>query len=241
MSFRTLRRTSLPPAAGWKRIPSRPSPHSTCPTSLSPTSRASRPVAVAITGGIGAGKSAALGAFARHGAATISSDEIVHRLLREDEEVKRTLIERLGDGILGEDGEIDRRKVGEIVFRNRELLSWLENLLHPLVSAEYFRWRDELAGLPDPPAVCVTEVPLLYEVGAEGRYDKIVVITAPRLLREQRTNVPMKGREDRLIPDREKVKRADYSYVNTGGVEELDAWVGELMGELRAAREPPQP
>ena len=168
----------------------------------------------------------------------ISSDEIVHRLLRENGEVKTALLERLGEGILGEDGEIDRKKVGEIVFGDREALAWLEGLLHPLVSAVYFRWREELAKLPDPPEVCVTEVPLLYEVGAEERFDKVVVITAPRLLREQRTNVPMEGRSDRLIDDREKVKRADYSYVNTGGLAELNAWVAGVMEELRAAREP---
>jgi dephospho-CoA kinase len=79
-------------------------------------------------------------------------------------------------------------------------------------------------------------VPLLYEVGAQERFDKVVVITAPRLLREQRTNVPMQGREERLIPDREKTKRADYVYVNTGGLEELDAWVAGIMEELQAAR-----
>ena len=168
----------------------------------------------------------------------ISSDEIVHRLLRESEEVKAALLERLGEGILGDDGEIDRKKVGEIVFGDHEALAWLEGLLHPLVSAVYFRWREELAELPDPPEVCVTEVPLLYEVGAEERFDKVVVITAPQLLREQRTNVPMAGRSERLIDDREKVKRADFSYVNTGGLEELDAWVAGVMEELRASSEP---
>jgi dephospho-CoA kinase len=146
------------------------------------------------------------------------------------------MVERLGEGILGEDGAIDRQKVGEIVFGDREALVWLEALLHPRVSAEYLEWRERLAKLPEPPAVCVTEVPLLYEVGSEKNFDKVVAITAPRLLREQRTNVPLAGREERLIPDREKVKRADYSYVNTGGLEELDAWVASVMGELQGAR-----
>lgn len=147
------------------------------------------------------------------------------------------MVERLGEEILGEHGDIDRRKVGEIVFGDREALAWLEALLHPLVSAEYLNWREQLTGLPNPPPVCVTEVPLLYEVGAQDRFDKVVVITAPRLLREQRTNVPTKGRSDRLIDDREKVKRADFSYENTGGLEELDAWVAGVMEALRASRE----
>jgi dephospho-CoA kinase len=162
----------------------------------------------------------------------ISSDEIVHRLLREDDELKAALLDRLGAGILGEDGEIDRRRVGDIVFGDREALAWLEALLHPRVSAEYFRWREELARLPDPPAVCVTEVPLLYEVGAQDRFDKVVLITAPRQLRDARARVPTAGRSERLIDDREKAKRADYVYVNTGTLEELDAWVAGVLADL---------
>ena len=131
----------------------------------------------------------------------VSSDEIVHHLIRTDPEVKAAMVERLGEGILDEDGEIDRAKVGQVVFGDREALAWLEVLLHPRVSAEYLNWREQLAKLPDAPEVCVTEVPLLYEVGAQDRFDKVVAITAPRLLREQRTNVPMEGREERLIPD----------------------------------------
>ena len=166
----------------------------------------------------------------------VSSDEIVHHLIRTDLEIKTAMLERLGDGILDEDGVIDRAKVGERVFGDREALAWLEGLLHPRVSAEYLNWREQLARLPGAPAVCVTEVPLLYEVGAQERFDKVVAITAPRALREQRTNVPMEGREERLIDDREKVKRADYSYVNTGGLAELNAWVAGVMEELRASR-----
>jgi dephospho-CoA kinase len=148
------------------------------------------------------------------------------------------MVERLGEGILSADGAIDRSRVAERVFRDREMLSWLEALLHPRVSAEYLRWRDQLSELPNPPAVCVTEVPLLYEVGGETRFDRVVVITAPEKLREARANVTLKGRSDRLIPDREKVKRADYAYVNTGALEELDAWVAGVMAELRASLEP---
>lgn len=196
-----------------------------------------RPLAVAITGGIGAGKSTALECFRRHGAATVSSDEIVHHLLATDPEVKRALVERFGEEILGEDGAPDRERIAFKVFRDREALEFLEKLLHPLVSREYMTWREQLANLPNPPEVCVTEVPLLYEVGGEKRFDKVVVITAPRKLREARRGGAPDDRESRLIPDREKVKRADFAYVNTGTPDELDAWVGEVMGTLTAARD----
>ena len=145
------------------------------------------------------------------------------------------MVERLGEGILGDDGAIDRARVAGRVFGDREELAWLEGLLHPRVSAEYLRWRDQVAELPDGPPVTVTEVPLLYEVGGETRFDKVVVITAPEKLREARANVPLEGRSDRLIPDREKVKRADFSYVNTGGVDELDAFVAGVMEQLTSA------
>jgi dephospho-CoA kinase len=198
--------------------------------------RRARPVAVAITGGIGAGKSAALDAFRAHGAATVSSDEIVHHLLAEDDDVKRAVVDRLGEDVLGPDGRPARAKIARAVFRDREKLAWLEGLLHPLVSREYLQWREQLAGLPNPPAVCVTEVPLLFEVGAEARFDKVVVITAPRQLREARRRVPRDDRDIRLLPDREKVRRADYHYVNTGTFEELDAWVAGVMGDLTKDR-----
>jgi dephospho-CoA kinase len=164
----------------------------------------------------------------------VSSDEIVHHLIRADAEVKSAMVERLGDGIVGEDGEIDRSRVAERVFGDREALAWLEALLHPRVSAEYLKWREQLAELPNPPPVTVTEVPLLYEVGGEERFDRVVVITAPAQLREARASVPLAGRSDRLLPDREKVKRADFSYVNTGTLEELDAFVADVMERLTA-------
>jgi dephospho-CoA kinase len=191
-----------------------------------------RPIAVAITGGIGAGKSTALQSFRRHGAATVSSDEIVHHLLATDPEVKRALVERLGEEILGPDGTPDRERIALRVFKDREALDFLEQLLHPLVSREYLTWREQLAALPDPPKVCVTEVPLLYEVGAEKRFDRVVVITAPAKLREARRGGRKDDRETRLLSDKEKAKRADFVYVNTGTPEELDAWVANVMATL---------
>jgi dephospho-CoA kinase len=192
----------------------------------------SRPVAVAITGGIGGGKSTALGAFRAHGAATVSSDEIVHHLLRSDLDVRAALIERFGEAILGDDGVPDRARIAAVVFEDDEALAFLEALLHPLVSREYLIWREQLAALADPPSVCVTEVPLLYESGGESRFDRVVVVTAPRQLREQRRHVPLDNRDARLLDDREKVAKADFHYVNTGTYEDLDAWVAGVMAEL---------
>ena len=194
------------------------------------------PLAVAITGGIGAGKTAALEAFARHGAATVSSDEIVHELLRTDPEVRAALVERFGDEIVGADGEIDRAAVAERVFDDPEALEFLEALLHPRVAAEYLRWREWLGTLDVSPEVCVTEVPLLYEVGSEERFDKVVLVTAPLGLRKARKAFETEPREQRLLPDTEKAKQADFVYVNDGSLADLDRFVAATMEELRAGR-----
>ena len=191
-----------------------------------------RPVSVAITGGIGAGKSEALKSFAHHGAAVVSSDEIVHRLLGEDEEVRGRLRERFGDRVFDDIGQVDRGAIARVVFAERMQLDWLERLLHPRVVQEYLQWREDLGRLPNPPRVAVTEVPLLYEVGGDKRFDKVVVITAPAELRAERSQAAGELREARLIPDDEKAKRADFVYVNNGSLEDLDEFVAGVMQAL---------
>jgi dephospho-CoA kinase len=186
-----------------------------------------RPVAVAITGGIGAGKSEALEAFARHGVPTASSDQIVHRLLHEDEEVRAAVTERFGEGVAD-----NRAKLASLVFADPDALAWLEALLHPRVVREYDAWREELGRGSHSPRVVAIEVPLLYETGGETRFDKVVVITAPPALRASRAQVAADGRERRLLPDGEKVRRADFAYVNDGSVEELDAFVADVIARL---------
>jgi dephospho-CoA kinase len=179
-----------------------------------------RPVAVAVTGGIGAGKSEALRAFARRGAVVRSSDEIVHRLIAEDPEVRAALQSRFGT--------TDRARIAERVFHYPAELAWLEGLLHPRVREEYLRWLSALEG-----GVAVVEIPLLYETGGEPNFDAVVVVTAPEEVRRTRSGTTVDERSGRLIPDDEKVRRADYAYVNEGSLEELDAFVERVLEELR--------
>ena len=161
----------------------------------------------------------------------MSSDEIVHHLLLRPD-VRDAIVARMGNGVLAPEGEIDRGALATIVFNDREALAWLEELLHPLVAAEYLQWREQLAALPDAPKVCVTEVPLLYESGGEERFDKVVVITAPSKLRRARSVVATEDRESRLLPDKEKAERADFVFKNTGSLEELDEFVASVMQTL---------
>ena len=111
-------------------------------------------------------------------------------------------------------------------------VAWLEGLIHPRVVGEYLAWRDELATQPSPPAACVTEVPLLYEVGGETRFDVVVVVTAPRDVRIRRSRLAADPRASRLIPDEEKVARADFAFVNDGSLAELDSFVADVLEQL---------
>jgi dephospho-CoA kinase len=156
----------------------------------------------------------------------------VHELLRGDPDVRRALVDRFGPDVIGDEGA-DRAAIARLVFNDPEQLQWLEQLLHPRVVQEHSRWQRELAASPDPPSVTVTEVPLLYETGGDERFDRVVVITAAPEIRAARRPVDDE-RERRLIPDAEKARLADYSYVNDGTLEELDAFVAQVMARLTA-------
>ena len=165
-----------------------------------------------------------MAAFGRHGAATISSDEVVHELY-EDPDVKAALRKRFGTD--------DRAAVRGRAVADRDALIWLEGLLHPRVVERTEAWRDELAREPDPPELAVNEVPLLYEAGVEGRFDAVVVITAPEETRRARTEVAdVAERQGRLLSDDEKAGKADFVYVNDGSLEDLDAFVRSVVQRL---------
>jgi dephospho-CoA kinase len=216
-------------------LPARPSnARSRKQKALTPRKESARPLAVAITGGIGAGKSEALKAFARHGAATISSDEVVHELYG-DPGVRAALRERYGDRVFTS-GQVDRGALGRIVFADPDELAWLEGLLHPRTMARTETWLEELSARPDPPALAVNEVPLLYETGSEERFDAVVVVTAPADVRGARAGERLDDRQARLIPDEEKARRADFAYVNDGSLEELDVFVRAVVDNLTARR-----
>jgi dephospho-CoA kinase len=134
--------------------------------------------------------------------------------------------------VIGSDGA-DRAAIARVVFGDPDELDWLEKLLHPRVVREHSAWREEVGKWPNPPPLTVTEVPLLYETGGESRFDTVVVITASPEVRARRREVP-DAREQRLLPETDKVRLADYAYVNDGTLEELDAFVADVVAQLTA-------
>jgi dephospho-CoA kinase len=186
---------------------------------------------VGLTGGIGAGKSEALAAFERLGAATLSTDRVAHDLL-DDDEVRGALIERWGEEIARGD-RVDRDGVSEIVFNDPGELAWLESVTHPRVGAHVLEWRQSL----DPEVrVAVVEVPLLFEAAMEDAFDATVVVIADDELRDRRLRERgqggLEGREARQLDQTEKASRADHVIRNDASLEELESEVKRVIEQL---------
>jgi dephospho-CoA kinase len=189
------------------------------------------PLTIGLTGGIAAGKSTALAAFERLGAATISSDAVVHELL-DAEPLLGRLTERWGVDV-APDGRVDRARVGEIVFADPEQLSWLESQVHPLVGERIGAF---LVSLPAETEVAVVEVPLLFESEMEGVFDTTVaVITSDDVRRaraEARGHALVGERDARQLEQSEKAERAEHVIENDGTPEDLERALSVLVEKL---------
>jgi dephospho-CoA kinase len=191
-----------------------------------------RPLTIGLTGGIAAGKSEALTAFERLGAATISSDAIVHELL-DSEPLLSRLAERWGPEV-APGSRVDRARVGEIVFADPDELRWLESQVHPLVGERIGAW---LASLPEAAEIAVIEVPLLFEAGMEGAFDTTVAVVASDQVRRARAggrgHTLVAEREARQLAQGEKASRAEHVVRNDGTLEDLERELSALVEKLR--------
>jgi dephospho-CoA kinase len=191
---------------------------------------------VGLTGGIGAGKSEALAAFERLGAATLSTDRVAHDLL-DDDEVGAALVDRWGEEV-APGGSVDRDRVSEIVFNDRGELAWLEGVTHPRVGAHVLEWRQ---GLGQDVELAVVEVPLLFEAAMEDAFDATVAVVSDDDLRDarlrKRGQAGLDGRESRQLDQAEKERRADHVIRNDASLEELEAEVRKVIQRL-TSKEP---
>lgn len=197
---------------------------------------AARPIPfIGLTGAVAAGKSTALAALERLGAATISADAIVHELLDTDR-VREALVERWGSAV-ERDGAVDRERVAAIVFERSEELDWLESTLHPLVGERIAGWR---GGLSEGTPLAVVEVPLLFETGMEERFDATISVVAADETRAARAGVrgtsELERRERRQLAQTEKAARATYVVANDGAPGELEAALSRVVSAVRADR-----
>jgi dephospho-CoA kinase len=206
------------------------------------TSRTHIPL-LGLTGGIGSGKSTALAYLHELGAATISSDDIVHGLYS-TAEVIDLIREHYGEAVIDGAGGISRPALASIVFADEAELRWLEDLLHPFVRDAVARWMEEQQKNAQPrPALIVVEVPLLFETGFEQRFDFIMLITAPDDLRRRRltaklTDSEFRRRRAQQLPEEEKIARSDFVFDNTGSRKDLREFVGQTVARILAGERP---
>jgi dephospho-CoA kinase len=190
---------------------------------------------VGLTGGIGAGKSTALAALERLGAAALSTDAIVHELYGSIA-VRNAVVRRWGEDVAPGD-VVDRAAVAARAFADPGERAWLEGMLWPLVGARMVAWRDEVLAREPPPPAAVVEVPLLFEAGMEGAFDATIAVVADEGVRSARADArghaAVAERAARQLTQDEKARRATYAVVNDGTPEELEAKLAEVLADLR--------
>ncbi len=189
---------------------------------------------IGLTGGLGAGKSTALAALERLGAATLSSDAVVHELYETDE-VRDLVVERYGPDVL-RSGEIDRPAVAQRAFATPQDRAWLEEMLWPRVDAWIATWRRQLEDRSPPPRAAVVEVPLLFEAGMEAAFDATIAVVTDEQLRQQRANErehqALIERTARQLSQAEKARRATYVVFNDGTVAQLESKLSAILDML---------
>jgi dephospho-CoA kinase len=189
---------------------------------------------VGLTGGIAAGKSEALRALERAGAATLSSDDVVGELLTTGD-VREALVERFGDEVAPR-GEVDRSAVAEVVFSDPGKREWLEGLLWPRVGERIAEWREQLEHADPRPRAAVVEVPLLFESGMEAVFDRTIAVVADESVRSERAGARGHRRVDertsRQLSQEEKAQRADIVVRNDGTLDDLQRALSSALGTM---------
>jgi dephospho-CoA kinase len=189
---------------------------------------------VGLTGGLGAGKSTALAALERLGAAVLSTDAVVHELYASDE-VRDAVRARWGEEVLA-GGQVDRAAVAERAFADPAERAWLEQLLWPLVGARVSAFREEAPARVPAPRALIVETPLLFESGMDAAYDATIAVIADDELRNARAagrgHAAVAERELRQLSQAEKARRATYVIETSGGVEELERALAAVLEQL---------
>ena len=182
-----------------------------------------------------AGKSEALAALDRLGAATLSADTVVHDLYG-DRDVRDAVVDRWGPAFAPE-GTVDRRAIASRVFADAAERAWLEGLLWPRVGKAVAHWHTEQERRrPLPPAI-VVEVPLLFEAGMDAIFDATIAVVADDRVRARRAGArgteAIDERTARQLSQSEKQRRADFVVRNDGTVEDLEESLADVLVKLR--------
>lgn len=198
-------------------------------------SDSSLPLSIGLTGGIGSGKTAVSDAFAKLGVQIIDTDILSRELVRPGSATLKKITEYFGNSILLESGELDRRRLRDIIFTDLEKKTWLEQLLHPEISQLVHKALAACTG-----DYVMVVVPLLFETGQYAFLDRVLVVDSPenlqlqRVLARDKTN-PVQA--ERIMAEQlgrlQRLALADDIIVNDGSLADLQEKVNELHEQYR--------
>ena len=172
---------------------------------------------IGLTGGIGSGKSIIAKVFEQLGIPVFNSDAEAKKLINSDPKISTVIKENFGKNSYGIDGQLDRKRLAEIVFNDEEALHKLNSIVHPAVQLEFLSWLNKHKQAP----YILKEAAIIFESGSNKGLDKVIAISAPELLRIQRTvkrdnSSPqsVKKRIEKQMSEDEKLKRSDFIIYN---------------------------
>lgn len=193
---------------------------------------------VGLTGGIASGKTTITKLLVEKGAYHLDFDALAHEVEKKGTPVWENIVKHFGPSILNEEGEIDRKKLADVVFKNPEKLELLNRIVHPAVLEEWERRVKEIERL-NKNAIVLNDVPLLFEAGLQGLFDYIVLIYSPpeaqikRMMeRNGYTEEEAKLRLKAQMPIDEKIPWADTVFDNNSPLEEVKSRIQTLWEEL---------
>ena len=195
-------------------------------------------IIVVLTGSVGTGKSTVTKFFRQLGAYIIDWDELAREVTRPHLRAWKEIVEYFGKGILNEDLTINRQKLAEIAFSDKEKVAKLNQIVHPEVFKEDERITNEIKSL-DPDALIIKDIPLLFELTRPVYVDKVVVVSASEQTQLRRLEEKGMSREDAQsriksqLPLEEKIRSADFVINNDGPLEETKKQVEEIYSLLR--------
>lgn len=193
-----------------------------------------------VTGGIATGKSSVVRMFQELGAIVVSADALAREVVVPGAPALRKLVERFGKTVLLADGSLNRKALAEIIFSDPRARDDLNRIMHPAIA---LLAETRLRELSRERRLIVYEAPLLYEAGAEGRVDRVLVVTADeptqtrRLMeRDEIGEAAARNRIAAQMPLAEKIRRADYVIDNSGPLPQTEGQVRDLFRRLQAPR-----
>jgi dephospho-CoA kinase len=195
-------------------------------------------IIVGLTGSVGTGKSTVTNFFKEMGAYIIDWDELARKVTRPHLKAWKEIVEYFGKGILNDDLTINRQKLADMAFSDKEKVEKLNQIVHPYVFKDDERITNKIKSL-DPDALIIKDIPLLLEVARHIFVDKVVVVSASeqtQLRRLEEKGMSRKDARNRIkfqLPLEEKIKAADFVINNDGPPEETKRQVEEIYSLLR--------